>query len=61
MNINNPMIQLRTEHLEWYRLTKSAGPIAVTCDCAIGQDHEYADWLALTFDERLPPGDLSTA
>ncbi|WP_426519035.1 hypothetical protein ACPPVQ_04445 [Diaminobutyricibacter sp. McL0618] len=60
MDISNPMILLGIEHLERYRLTKNAGLIAVTCNCGIGQDHEYADWLAFTYDDRLPPGDLAS-
>lgn len=43
-------------HVERYASTKGGDPLLVGCECAIGHDHTYADWL----DRFRPPrGDAS--
>jgi adenosyl cobinamide kinase/adenosyl cobinamide phosphate guanylyltransferase len=41
-------------HAERYTSLVTGKTIAVACQCAIGADHEYADWIAMTQDRRRP-------
>jgi hypothetical protein len=49
-----------TPHLE--RLLSTSGEvILIECDCPIGQEHTYADWLLrFTRDEPWPMGKTGT-
>jgi hypothetical protein len=56
----HPLIAPHPAHAETFTVTDGRR-VRIACDCEIGENHEYADWLALTYDETLPICELGAA
>lgn len=39
-------------HVEIHRHSQSGDDIRISCQCAIGHDHNYADWVELIGGDR---------
>jgi hypothetical protein len=45
---------LARTHVERFTALATGKTIAVSCGCAIGRDHIYAEWIAMSHDKRRP-------
>jgi hypothetical protein len=52
--MNAPTTSIARTHSERYTSLATGKTIIVACGCAIGHEHVYADWVAMTEDKRRP-------